>query len=411
MTPIYLDHNATTPLAPEAAEAIARCQREAWANPASQHAAGRRARALLEDAREGIAALLGADLAGRTPDRLLFTSGGTEANNLALLGLAESARRSGKERAQPDDAPHAIISSIEHPSVIGPAEELARRGWRVDRAAVTADGVVDAAALIERIGPATRLVSLMLGNNETGALQPVQEIALAKSLRTGEGVIVHTDAVQVVGKLPVDFRDLGVDALSASGHKFHGPRGIGLLLLRHGVPIAPLHYGGAQQEGLRPGTEPVALAVGMHAALAAAVRDLAARAARMTALRDRFETTLAAELPGIVVHAGSAARLPHTSNIAFPGCDRQALLIALDLAGIACSTGSACASGSSEPSPALAAMGLPAGLLSSSLRFSLGAGTTAEEIDEAARRIVRICRDFQASQGGRKMPAGGRVSG
>jgi cysteine desulfurase len=224
-------------------------------------------------------------------------------------------------------------------------------------------------------------------------------------------VLVHTDAVQVVGKRAVDFRALGVDMLSASGHKFHGPRGVGLLLLRHDVPITPLLQGGFQQEGLRPGTEAVELAVGLHAALIAATSDLAARAARMTDLRHRFEAALLRELPGIVIHGAAVERLPHTSNIAFPGCDRQALFIALDLAGVACSTGSACASGSSEPSPALAAMGLSAELLGSSLRFSLGAGTTTDEIDRAVAKITRICRDFPHSVGPGKTRPDGRVAG
>jgi cysteine desulfurase len=319
---------------------------------------------------------------------------------------------------------------------------------------------VDLADLESRLRPATRLVSVMLGNNETGILQPVRrvvEIVREKEMRfttqtqrhgeskgvkaavatptrrasegqpdtgtdqaispawppaaNGGRMLVHTDAVQVVGKAAVDFRGLGVDLLSASGHKFHGPRGVGLLLLRHDVPISPLLFGGFQQEGLRPGTEPVELAVGLHAALAVAMRELAQRAARMRALRDRFESALRSALPGLVIHGAAVERLPHTSNLSFAGCDRQALFIALDLAGVACSTGSACASGSSEPSAALAAMGLPAEQLGSSLRFSLGAGTTADEVDQAVAQITRICRGFPHSARPGKTIGGGRVAG
>ncbi|HEX7447976.1 MAG TPA: cysteine desulfurase family protein [Pirellulales bacterium] len=374
---IYLDNNATTPLLPEAAEAMAECARRAFGNPASQHAAGRRARQALEDAREGIAELLGVDLNGTPADRLVFTSGGTEANNLAMFGLA------GERPA------HLVVSEIEHPAIIEPAELLARRGWQVDRVGVSPDGQVIVEQIGERLRPNTRLVAVMLGNNETGVLQPVEPIA---RLCQSRGVPVLCDAVQVAGKLPVDFRRLGLTAMTIAAHKFHGPIGVGALVLRAGVTIEPRLFGGHQQAGLRPGTEAVPLIVGMHAALAAWRREQDARRQRLESLREQFERTLRAECPGVVVNGAAAPRLPQTSNLAFPGVDGQAMVMALDLAGIACSTGSACASGSSQPSPTLLAMGLDKSLARGSLRCSFGVQTTAEEVAEAARQIVRIYR-------------------
>lgn len=385
--PIYLDHNATTPLLPEVAEAMVRSEAAGFANPASQHAAGRKARQLIEEAREGIASLLGADLTGSKPDRLLFTSGGTEANNLALFGLAGG---------QPG---HGIISAIEHPSVAGPAAALVQRGWRITRLAVSSDGVADLGACRAALDDPPRFASVMLGNNETGVLQPVGAVAAACH---AAGVPLHTDAVQVCGKLPVDFRALGVAAMTVSAHKFHGPRGVGALLLRHGVAIEPQLHGGFQQEGLRPGTEPVGLAIGMHAALAVWKRDQQARESHIAGMRNKFEHLLFEGFPNLVVHGRQSARLPHTSCVGFPGLDRQALLMALDLAGVACSTGSACASGSTDPSPVLVAMGCSEEVLNGSLRFSFGVTNTEVEVDEAARRILQICNDLRSRNSARK---------
>lgn len=382
---IYLDHNATTPLLEEVAAAMAPWLRERFGNPASQHAAGRRARRALEDARAEIGRLLGADLSGGRPDRVIFTSGGTEANNLALLGTCSGA---------PGEA---IVSAIEHPSVTAAATRLEERGWTVHRLPVAADGVVDVAALDGLLTSRTRLASVMLANNETGVIQPIAEIAeRCQAL----GVPLHTDAAQVAGKLPVDFRSLGCSLLSVAAHKFHGPLGIGALIARHDVPLEPLIVGGVQQEGLRGGTESVALAVGMQAALAAWEREKEARANRMQRLRDELEARLAAGYEGrVVVHGASAPRLPHTTCLAFAGIDRQALVIALDLAGVACSTGSACASGSSEPSPTLVAMGCSRELLGSSVRFSLGATTTHADVVAAAEKILAVCGRLRAPAG------------
>ncbi len=335
-------------------------------------------------------------MTGRQPDRVLFTSGGTEANNLAILGLAAGAGRT-TPLARPSsasieltsDAPgEIVVSAIEHPSVLGPAEHLQRLGWTVHRLGVSRGGVIDLGELRSLLSERTRLVSIILGNNETGVLQPVDKAA---ALCESAGVALHTDAVQVLGKLPFDFRKLGVWAMSLSAHKLHGPVGIGALVLRHGVSLAPLFFGGFQQQALRPGTESLVLAVGFRRALELCHAEAAARRQRLEELRECLEAGLTAGFPGLVVNGAESARLPHTANLAFRGLDRQALHMALDLAGIACSTGSACASGSSEPSHVLKAMGVDAEILSSSLRFSLGASTTRGDIAEAVSRILAVC--------------------
>lgn len=383
METIYLDHNATTPTRPEVVEAVTRCYRDGYANPASQHQLGQRARRTLEQARDTVGRILGADMASRKADRVVFTSGGTESNNLALFGMAGAA----------GPAPgHLIVSAIEHSSVIAPAEALLERGWQLDTLGATTDGVVRTDDLPRLLKPNTRLASVMLGNHETGVLQPVAEVA---RICGAAGVAVHTDAVQVAGKLPIDFRALGVAALSVSAHKFQGPLGIGALVVREDARIAPIHFGGHQQWGLRPGTEAVALAVGMAVALELWQRDQDAHAQRLTALRERFECGLRAGLPELVINGAAALRLPHTSSVAFPGLDGQMLLMALDLAGVACSVGSACSSGSSELSPTLQAMGLPRPILASSLRFSLGATTTEQEVDQAVQRIVHVVNELR----------------
>jgi cysteine desulfurase len=383
---IYLDHNATTPTRPEVVEAMARCSCDVRANAASQHRAGQGAQQVLEEARQSIGENLGAAVGGAVCDRVLFTSGGTEANNLAVFGLA---------RARPGASPGGVIvSAIEHPSVIGPAERLLDEGWRLDTLGVTASGVVRVDQLPPLLTPQTRLVSVMLGNHDTGVIQPVAELA---ALANDAGVPLHTDAVQVVGKRPVHFRSLGVAAMSVAAHKFQGPVGIGVLILRAGTPLLPLQFGGHQQHGLRPGTEPVALAVGMATALRLCCQEQQERTRRMERLLARFEGGLRAGYPGIVINGVDAERLPQTANIAFPGHDGQMLLMALDLAGIACSVGAACSSGSTELSPTLRAMGLPKAVVSGSLRFSLGPTTTEAEIDEAVRRILHVLQALDGS--------------
>lgn len=395
MPAIYLDHNATTPLDPRVAEAMWECERQFPANPSSQHAAGRRAREALEEATEAIAALLGVPLGGARPARLVFTSGGTEANNLAILGLC----------ASPSD--RLVVAGVEHSSLLGPAGELVRRGNPVDTVRVDRDGRIDLEHLAALLDRPVRLVSIQTANHETGVLQPLAEAA---ALAAAQGALLHTDAVQAVGKIPVDFAALGVSALSAAAHKFRGPRGIGLLALAHGIEPRPQAFGGFQQHGLRPGTEPLALVVGMRVALELWQAAQVELQATMTALRDRLEAELRT-YPGAVVHACRAPRLPQTSAVSFPGLDRQSLLMALDLAGVACSTGSACASGSSEPSPVLQAMGCDPPLIASALRFSLGSATTAAEVAEAARRILKTCNDLRERQNRGKNPLASRTGG
>jgi len=390
MEPIYLDHNATTPLLPDVAAAMTAAQTTAYANPSSPHAEGRRAKQALEDAREGLAELLGAKLSGPAADRLIFTSGGTEANNLALHCLCTG-------QTQPVSL---VTSLLEHPSVVACAKHLAATARvQLEWAAIAADGRISLPAvanILQRAAqgdiPRIAALSVMLGHHETGVLQPVAEIA---QLCRAQQIPIHTDAVQVAGKTAVHFRELGVAALSLAPHKFHGPRGIGAVLLRHDVPMRPLLFGGPQQDQLRPGTEPVVLAVGMHAALKAWHEQQTQRVNVLQTCRDRFEELVLAELPDVVVHGRTATRLPHTSFLAFPGADRQTLLLALDLAGVCCSAGAACQSGASEPSPTLTAMGLPPELINGSLRFSFGLTNTVAEAERAAAAVVRIVRKQQ----------------
>jgi cysteine desulfurase len=394
--PIYLDNNATTPIDPRVVQAMARAWEKWGANPASQHEAGRKARRMLEEAREGIATLLGAKTSGMETDQVIFTSGGTEANNLALLGLGgpeAGGRRSGVGGQEAGRS--VIISAIEHPSVVGAAEERRRGGCDVARAAVDGNGVINVGQLKELLDQSTALVSVMLANNETGVIQPVAEIA---ALCQERGIVLHTDAVQAVGKIAVNFRELGADAMTVAPHKFHGPLGIGALILRYGVTLEPQLFGGFQQGGLRPGTENVALAVGFFEALRLWHEEASARETRMRALRDELERSLRAELPDVFVVGEPAPRLPTTSCISFPGINRQALVMALDMAGVACSTGSACASGSSQPSPTLLAMGLPAELIESAIRLSLSALTTAAEATQAVRRIINAVNHLRSKK-------------
>ena len=390
--PIYLDNNSTTPIHPEVAEAIFRAATDLVGNPASQHSLGRKVRRVLEEAREGIAALLGGKTGGMDADRLIFTSGGTEANQLAIRGLVECKVQVSNLKSQisnpvpAEQPPNIVISSIEHPSALGAAESTARSGCEVRRLAANENGAVDAARLGDLLDDRTLLVSVMLANNETGVLQPVETLAKTCAARS---ILFHTDAIQAVGKVPVHFRELGITAMSVAPHKFHGPLGIGGLLLQHDAKLQPLFQGGFQQGGLRPGTESAALAVGFYTALVMADMELAERQMRMTALRENLESQLLAGAADAIIIGASSPRLPTTTCIAFPGINRQALVMALDMAGVACSTGSACASGSSEPSATLVAMGLPQDQIEGAIRLSLNALTTAAEVSEGAQRILK----------------------
>src|SRR5262245_28397929 len=385
---IYLDANATTPMLPEVEQAMRPFLAEAFGNPSSAHAAGRRARRALEDARERVADLLGA-----FPDEVIFTSGATEANNLALFGLAG------------DPPGHILASPVEHPCVTEPLRQMTSRGFNVEWLNVGRDGV---ALLPSPPGPlshegrrganGSRLISLMLVNHETGAIQPVRE--LHSLLVTRYSLLFHTDAAQAVGKMPVHFQDLGVDALTASGHKFHGPQGVGLLLVRRGVKLRPQWFGGHQQQDRRPGTEPVALAVGLAAALELCHRRVDEAWQQVRNLRNRLLLLLHKEAAPTVVNGpdDEAHQSPYVLNVSFPGVRAELLLMKLDLAGVACSTGSACSSGSLLPSPVLQAMGISDDVLRSAMRFSFHAVLTEAEIDEAARRIIRCVKDLRCSE-------------
>jgi cysteine desulfurase len=342
---------------------------EHYGNPASAHWAGRNARKALEDARERVAALLDAH-----PDEVIFTSGATEANNLAIFGLV-------------GDSPcHVITSLIEHPSVSEPMEQLAKRGCRVDRLPVNKVGVVCANALPELLHPETRLVSVMLANNETGAVQPIEDLA---AVVAGQAVF-HCDGTQAVGRLAVRFHQLGITALTLSAHKFHGPKGIGALLLRRNAKCGSQLWGGHQQQGRRPGTEAVALVVGLAMALDLAEHERETRTMKVHRLRNRLLASLRRLAAPVVLNGPEEDGVPHTLNLSFPGCQADSILMNLDLAGIACSTGSACSSGSLLPSPVLKAMQVPADLLHSAMRFSLSSFLSEDDMDEAARRIAEV---------------------
>jgi cysteine desulfurase len=358
---INLDHAATTPMLPDVLEAMRRVPN---GNPASAHAAGRATRRALEDARDRVAELLGAE-----PGEVIFTSGATEANNLAIFGLAG------------DPPGHIIAGPTEHPCVVEPLKQLAARGFEIEYPPVGHDGVVDLDALANHIRSATQLVTVQLVNHETGVNSALGTRHSALGARS------HTDAAQAVGKTPVHFHHLGVTALTVSGHKFGGPPGVGALLLRRGTKLRPLFYGGHQQQGRRPGTEPVALAVGLATALDIAVQTLDANTAHTRRLRDRFLSRLRTDAAPVVVHGDG---VPHILNVSFPGCLAEGVLMALDLAGVSCSAGSACSSGSLLPSPVLRAMGLPDAELRSAVRFSFGPQTIEAEVDDAAGRIVSV---------------------
>ncbi len=366
----YFDHNATTPLDPEVREAMlpwlggAGGSPARWGNPSSVHRFGQAAREAVEAARAQVARLLDC----RTPEEVVFVASGTEANNAVVASvLGECA---------PGD--NLLVSALEHPSILGAAHAAApRAGVGVGVVPPEEDGVVSAPRMAAAAGPGTQLAALMLANNELGTLQPVAELA---SLLGDRGVPVLCDAVQAVGKIPVSVQTLGVDYLTLAAHKFHGPLGAAALWIRGGAPFSALLVGGAQERRRRASTVNVPAVVGFGAACAVAGRDLAARARQLARLRDRFEEGLAA-IPGARVHCAAAPRLPHTSHVAFPGLIGQELMIRLDLAGFAVSTGAACGSGTVQASPTLTAMGLPDDEAVASLRISFGLPNTAAEID------------------------------
>jgi cysteine desulfurase len=364
---IYLDANATTPLLPEVVEAMRPFWIESFGNASSIHQRGQRTRSAVDEAREQVAALVEC-----RASEIVFTSGGTESDNMALFGLL-----------QPGD--HCVTTSIEHHAVLHSAEALAERGVEVTFVAPTTDGRIEPAAVQEAMRAKTKLVSVMLANNETGVLNPVAEIA---AIAHAGGALLHTDAVQGCGKMPVRVAELGCDLLSLSGHKMHGPQGTGALYVRKGLQLRPLLYGGAHERQRRAGTENVAGLVGLGRAAVLTQEFLAGGgSAEMAALRDRIEAALLG-IHGTSVNGGGAPRVPNTTNLRFEDVDADALLIALDLQGVAVSAGSACSSGSTEPSHVLLAMGLSQEEAKSSLRISISRLNTQDEMDRAAQIIA-----------------------
>jgi cysteine desulfurase len=386
---IYLDHNSTTPIAPSVAKVIAECYAAGFMNPASQHQPGQRARKKLESCRCNIAQMLGAETTGMRTDSLVFTSGGTESDNLGVIGLALS-----NLAANPSVSKRIVLSAVEHPAVVQAGEYLKTLGFVVDVIPVDSNGVILLKELESLLKTPAAAVSVMLANNETGVLQPVTQAA---AICRERNVPIHTDAVQAVGKIPVDFGALGVDALTFTGHKLHGPRGIGGLLVRHGVTIQPLLFGGFQQMGTRPGTEDIALVAGLEQTLRLFTDSPSTRFKHLLHMHDRMLAHLRKGIPNIVVNGGEAEKLPQTLNVSVPGVDRQAFLMAADMNGIAISTGSACASGSSEPSPVLLAMGASEDTVLGAIRISVGMTTTEAEIDLAAEQFVQIFRGLSGS--------------
>jgi cysteine desulfurase len=361
----YLDHNATTPADPAVVDAVVRALVHDFGNPSSVHHFGQRAKAVLDDARTAVAELIGAE-----PAEIVFTSGGTEADNFALRGAAEALEATGRR--------HLIAGAIEHEAVLNTVKALQRRGFTATLLPVGSSGVVDPEALESVITGETAVVSVMHANNEIGTIQPIAALA---AIAHRHGALFHTDAVQSIAKIPVDVRALGVDLLSLSGHKFNGPKGSGALWIKRGTRMVATMTGGKHERNRRGGTENVPGIAGLGVAARLARAKLAAEPARIAALRDRLERGVLSAVGGTAVNGGGSPRVPNTTNISFEGVEAESLLIALDLEGFAVSTGSACSSGTLEPSHVLRAMGLSSHRTQNSIRFSLGAGNTDAEID------------------------------
>lgn len=384
MTRIYMDHNATTPVAPEVLEAMLPYYQGEWGNASSVHWAGQAPRDAIEDSREAVATLVGAP-----PRDLVFTSGGTEADNTALLGVGLALREKGR---------HIITSSIEHKAILDTADAMEKlHGFEVTRLPVDSQGRTNADQVRAALREDTVLVSVMLANNEIGNINPVAEIAAAAH---EQGVVVHTDAVNALGKLPIDVDELGVDLMSISGHKIYGPKGVGALYIRRKTPFEPLIRGGGQEKKRRCGTYNTAGIVGFgRAAELTAERVDAEALTRLAGLRDRLEGRLLAELDGVELNGDSACRLPNTTNLSFTGVDGEGLVLSLDLKGIALSTGSACTSGSLDPSHVLLALDKDPCWLEAAIRLSLGQSTDEEAVDFVASALVSEVERLRSSVG------------
>jgi cysteine desulfurase len=379
----YLDYNATTPVDPAVLEAMLPFLAENFGNASSIHSAGQRARAAVDRARDSVAALLGAK-----PSEIVFTSGGTESDNLAILGLtaAIAPKFAGGRK-------HVITSAIEHHAVLNSCQALETQGVDVTYAPVGTAGVVDPDEIRRALRPETVLISVMHTNNELGTIQPVEEIG---RIAAEADIYFHCDAVQSAGKLPLNVNQLGVDLLSISAHKIYGPKGVGALYVRSGTPLAPRFHGGHHERDRRPGTENVPGIVGFGKAADLALANLESEPQRISALRDRLENTILDSISSVRANGDVAHRVANTTNLSFEAAGGEAMLIALDLAGVACSTGAACSSGAVEPSHVLLAIGLSPDGARSSLRFSLGRQTTAEEIDHAIAALPTVVERLRA---------------
>ena len=368
--PVYLDHAATTPVREEVFEAMKPFYGPRFGNPSSTHRWGREARAALDEARERVGRCLGA-----RPDEICFTSGGTEADNLAILGAWRALKSKGRSAV--------VTTPIEHKAILGAVHQAGREGAEERFLGMTPDGLIDAASFDEITDDKVAVCSMMWVNNEIGTIQPVPELAAKAKER---GAFVHTDAVQAFGKIPIDAQKQQFDFLTISGHKFGAPKGIGALFIRRGTHIEPLMHGGTQDRGRRPGTENVAAAVGLARAAELTLAECGAHCARVRKLRDKLEAGILAKVPDAVIHGRGAERAPHIVNVSVPGTDSESLLMALDLRGIAASGGSACQSGSVTPSHVLTALGIRPDLASAAIRMSLGVLTTEQCID----RVVEV---------------------
>ena len=389
---IYFDHNATTPVDPAVAEMIVRVMSEEFGNASSVHHFGQRAKAVLDEARSSVAALIGAE-----PPEIVFTSGGTESDNFALRGVAEALEPTGRR--------HLIASSIEHEAVLVTLRALARRGWRTTLLSVDASGILRPETLAEALTDDTAIVSVMHANNEIGTIQPIAELA---RLAHARGALFHTDAVQSIGKIPADVRTLGVDLLSLSAHKFNGPKGAGALWIKRGARVTAILTGGKHERSRRAGTENVPAIAGLGVAARLAAKKVTTESPRLAALRNRLEEAILAQVPGTAINGDREPRVPNTTNISFEAVEAESLLIALDLEGIAVSTGSACSSGTLEPSHVLRAMGLPSPRTQNSIRLSLGAGNTDAEVDFVASKLPAIVDKLRSLTGaGTRMRARG----
>jgi len=373
--PIYLDHAATTPVRPEVLEAMAPFYGPRFGNPSSLHRWGREARAALDEARERLANCIGA-----RSDEMCFTSGGTEADNLAILGAWRARRSEGR---------NAIVSDpIEHKAVLGAVHQAAREGAQERLCRVTPDGVIDAESFAELTQSDVAIATVMWVNNEIGTVQPIAELA---STTKSRGVLFHTDAVQAFGKIEIDARSVGFDALSMSGHKIGAPKGCGAVFVRRGTVLESLFHGGTQERGKRPGTENVAAAIGLARAAELACAEREAEVSRLTKLRERLERGIRERVPDAVIHGANApSRAPHIVNVSVPGTDSESMLMALDLQGIGCSAGSACQSGSASPSHVLSAIGVRHDLVVAAIRMSLGSLSDEKSVDRTVEVFSRL---------------------